>query len=630
MASGGASNVDALECWLAGDGLMALDGILVDALDIVGVLDRELRIRYLSRTVPGLTREPLYGQSVLVLVPPEQQQEALDVYTRVLNTGVGERYVTVYKDGDDVLLWEVRAAPLRVGEGVVGLTVITTDVTEQRRAAVDRDRFFSLSLDMLIVASPDGLLKRINPSFCTTLGYEATALVGSPFVDLVHPEDRARTRDVFDDVLRGTPVANFENRYLRVDGEQRVFSWRANVDPITRDVYAVARDVTQQRVVEAQLRHSQKMEAIGQLAGGIAHDFNNLLLAILGNVELAKHGNLSESELGEHLGEIEGSARRAADLTQQLLAFSRAQPLNPVLVDLNQLVGGLMKMLRRLLPESIAIDWRPGQNLPSVNADPGQLEQVVVNLCVNARDAMVEGGRLTIGTDTTVFDETHLESHPWATPGRYVLLRVADTGAGMAPEVRERAFEPFFTTKGAQRGTGLGLATVYGIVQRHAGMVHLYSELGHGTVLEVYLPADSRSAPQVAPAVESVPPLGDETILIAEDEEQVRRVVVRLLERAGYRTIAVANGMEALRVLRDGTEAVHLALLDVIMPGLGGPETWEKLRELRPSLRVLFASGYADERQRERLPADAVVLDKPFRMEELLRAVRKRLDEPSG
>jgi PAS domain S-box-containing protein len=479
---------------------------------------------------------------------------------------------------------------------------------------------------MLVVASPTTQLKRINPAFGATIGYGANELVGTPLIDLVHPDDRARTLQVFENILGGAPLTNFENRYLRKDGEQRVFSWRANVDPVTGDIYAVARDVTQQHATEAQLRHAQKMEAVGQLAGGIAHDFNNLLLAILGNAELARQADLSP-DVAEHIVEIEGSAQRAADLTQQLLAFSRGQPLDTVPIDINELVAGLMKMLRRLLPESITIDWSPGKELPSVSADPGQLEQVIVNLCVNARDAMPRGGRLTLGSEMIELDEQYQEAHPWAKAGRYVLLRVTDTGVGMTPEVRERAFEPFFTTKGSERGTGLGLATVYGIVQRHGGMIHLYSEPGHGTAFKIYLPADARVATPATKEKRSAPPRGDETILIAEDEEQVRRVVVRLLERAGYQTIAVANGAEALRVLAQDGVPVDLVLLDVVMPGLGGPETWEKLRELRPDLGVLFASGYADERHRERMPEGARVLDKPFRTEELLRAVREKLDE---
>jgi CheY-like chemotaxis protein len=366
---------------------------------------------------------------------------------------------------------------------------------------------------------------------------------------------------------------------------------------------------------------------VGQLAGGIAHDFNNLLLAILANAELAKADVPPGSETADYLGEIESAGGRAANLTNQLLAFSRRQPFRPVPIDLNALTRGLMKMLRRLLPENITIDLIPGHNLAAVNADPTQLEQVIVNLCVNARDAMERGGRLTIETENVLINSRYCEAHPWAKPGRFVLLTVTDTGVGMTPEVRERAFEPFFTTKGAQRGTGLGLSTVYGIVQQHGGMVYLYSELGEGTTFKVFLPSDSRLATDVGDKIEPTPPRGQETILLAEDEERVRKVVVQVLERAGYRAIAAPDGREAVRLLREHNEPVHLALLDVVMPELGGPETWEQMRVLRRDLRVIFMSGYADDRYLTRLPPDAEVIGKPFRTEELLNRIRRKLDE---
>jgi PAS domain S-box-containing protein len=606
--------VDSLAGWLESDRLATLEAFLGDALDVVGVMDSGLRIRYLNWAAPGLVRDELIGAHVLDLVPPDQREEAKRVYESVLATGVGARFETVYKDGDGMLMWDVRVGPIRVEGKVVGLIAITSNVTEQRRARADRDRFFSLSLDMLVVVSPNGKLKSANPAFAATMGYLPSELIGKPFIELVHPDDRARTQSSFERVRGGTPELDFENRYLTKAGEARVFSWRANADPITGHVYAVARDVTEHRLTETRLRHTQKMEAIGQLAGGVAHDFNNLLLAVLGNADLAR-GAMSTAELKEYLDEIEAAARRAADLTKQLLAFSRGQASHPVPIDLNHRIGSLMNLLRRLLPESIAIELVPGQNLPSVNADPGQLEQVIVNLCVNARDAMERGGQLTLKTSEVTLDGR-----------RHVLLSVRDTGAGMTPEVRERAFEPFFTTKGAQHGTGLGLSTVYGIVQQHGGAIQLHSEPGRGTTFEIYLPADERLATEVEREREPSPPRGHETILIAEDEESVRRAVVQLLQRAGYRTIAVANGAEAVRALSEHPEPVHLALLDVVMPELGGPDAWAEMQPLRPGLRVLFASGYADERYRRRLPPDAEVIEKPFRIDDLLRRLRATLD----
>jgi two-component system cell cycle sensor histidine kinase/response regulator CckA len=626
---GGARDGDVLDRWLRDGGLATLDHITGGALDVVGVVDRDLVTRYVNWTAPGLTREGVVGGSVVDLVPPAYRDLSRDVYLQVLRTGVGGRFETMYRDEHGVLIWVVRVGPIRHEGEVIGLVTISTDVTDQRREYADRDRFFSLSLDMLIVVTPDGRLKRVNPAFGKTLGYELSELVDTPFLDLVHHDDRARTREVFEMLLRADPVTDFENRYRRKDGTNRVFSWRATADPLTGDVYAVARDITEQRATEAQLRHAQKMEAVGQLAGGIAHDFNNLMQAVLANVELALTEDSLSSNMSEYLHEIAGAGRRAADLTRQLLVFSRLQPLHPVRIDLNGLLQSLMNLLRRLLPENIAIDLRAGRALDAVNADPTQLEQVIINLCVNARDAMESGGRLTIETDNTVIDEHERERHPWARKGKFVRLRVTDTGAGMTAEVLERVFDPFFTTKGNLRGTGLGLATVYGIVQQHGGLVHVDSEVGQGSTFEVYLPTGGRTAVTADKGAPSDPMdlHGTETILIAEDEELVRGPVVRVLEAAGYRTLAACSGLDAIRILGEHLNAVSLVILDVVMPEMGGPDAWERIRAIRPDLRVLFVSGYADERYRSRLPPDTEVLEKPFHTEELLRRIRRKLDE---
>ena len=464
-----------------------------EAIDVVGIVDPELTIRYVNWTVPGLTREGVVGNSVLDLVPPGYRDVARDTYTTVLRTGIGTRFETIYSDAEGFHIFDVRVGPVRV-ERRNHRAHRDHDQRDRAAPRASRPRSFLLALArhagrrwVRTVTTGEPTRPSARPS-----GYEPSELCATPFIDFVHPDDRAETREVFAGLLRGTRVTDFENRYRRKDGEYRVFSWRATLDPITGDVYGVARDITAHRATEAQLHQAQKMEAIGQLAGGVAHDFNNLLLAILANAELAMATVPQGSETAECLSEIEAAGRRAADLTNQLLAFSRRQPSRPIAVDLNELIRGLMKMLRRLLPESISIELLPGRNLAAVSADPTQLEQVIVNLCVNARDAMERGGQLTLETETIAIDTGYCETHPWAKPGRYVLLRVTDTGVGMSGEVRERAFEPFFTTKGAHRGTGLGLSTVYGIVQQHGGMVHVSSEVGEGTTFKVYLPADSR------------------------------------------------------------------------------------------------------------------------------------------
>jgi PAS domain S-box-containing protein len=330
----GSGDADPLDRWLSGDGLITLDGVTGGSLDVIEVVDRELMLRYLNWTTPGLTREDAVGKSALELIPPGYKEIARDVFARVLRTGIGESFETLYRNDCGVLIWIVRVGPIRHEGAVIGLVTINTDVTEQRRGDVDRDRFFSLSLDMLVVVTREGLLKRVNPAFGEVLGYEMSDVIGKPFIDFVHPDDCAATMEAFGIVTTAlSTVDKFENRYRRSDGTYRAFSWRGTVDPLTGDSYGVARDITDQRAAEAQLRHAQKMEAVGQLAGGIAHDFNNLMQAVLGNVELALSTRASSPDVEEHLHEIAGAGRRAAELTKQLLVFSRRQPLHPVLID---------------------------------------------------------------------------------------------------------------------------------------------------------------------------------------------------------------------------------------------------------------------------------------------------------
>ena len=628
MVGGGKREPDLLDQWLSGDGLATLDAIIGGAPDVIGVVDREYVIRYVNWATPGLTREAVIGDSVFNLVPPGYSEVAREACEKVLRTGVAAGFETMYRGEHGVLIWVVRVGPIRHRGEVIGLVTLNTDVTEQRRGEADRDRFFALSRDMLVVVTQDGRLKRVNPAFGEMLGYTVSELVGKPFIDFIHPDDRAATMAMFHSGYAGTPPDSFENRYRRRDGTYRVLAWRGAADPVTGDAYSVARDVTDQRATEAQLRHAQKMEAVGQLAGGIAHDFNNLMQAVLANVELALASGSPSPAVTDNLQEIAEAGLRAADLTKQLLVFSRRQPLHRVPININDLMLDLMKLLRRVLPENISIEPKPGTGLSTLSADKTQLEQVFLNLCVNARDAMENGGKLSLQTDEVTLDARDCELHPWVKPGQFLRLRVTDTGVGMTAEVRERVFDPFFTTKGQQRGTGLGLATVYAIVQQHGGLIHVHSEPGQGTTFTVYLPAAQQpsAAQRAGQEGAGVQPQGRETLLLAEDEELVRKPVVQYLERAGYHMLAAANGREAIELLGANIEAVDLVVLDVVMPELGGPETWERMRMMRPDLRVIFTSGYADDHYRERLPADAEVLAKPFRTDELLRRVRRKLD----
>jgi nitrogen-specific signal transduction histidine kinase/CheY-like chemotaxis protein len=388
-------------------------------------------------------------------------------------------------------------------------------------------------------------------------------------------------------------------------------------------------DVTEKNSLEAQLLQAQKMECVGRLAGGVAHDFNNLLGVITGYGELLRRRVGADPRLRKYVDDILKAAARASELTRQLLAFSRKQVLQPKILDLNAVVGDLERMLRRLIGEDVQLATVLEDQLGPVRADPGQMEQVLMNLAVNARDAMSKGGRLTIETANVTLDDGYCRHEPGVSPGRYAMLAVRDTGHGMAPEVRARVFEPFFTTKEAGKGTGLGLATVHGIVKQSGGHVSVESEPGHGTTFRIYLPrtdADGDEAPP-APAPRALPG-GTETILVVEDEQSVREIVRESLEASGYRLLEAANGAKALEIAE--RQAIDLLVTDVVMPGFGGRELVERLRARRPELRALYMSGYTDDAVvRHGVMAEAVsFLQKPFTVEGLARKVREVLDHP--
>ena len=380
-----------------------------------------------------------------------------------------------------------------------------------------------------------------------------------------------------------------------------------------------------------QLRQSQKMEAIGQLAGGIAHDFNNILQAIMGYAQLLRPLTDDHIELGEGLDEIYRCGERASSLTRQLLAFSRRQIMRPENLDLNVVVGNLQSMLKRVIGEHITLKWFPGSHLGMIHADISMMEQVIMNLCVNARDAMRDGGVLTLETQNVLIDDYYSSNNIWATPGRYVLLSVTDTGVGMSEEVKEHIFEPFFTTKPEGQGTGLGLSTVYGIVKQHDGMITAYSELGKGTTIKVYYPMTERRAVDVGNMIRPQVQGGNETILLAEDDPGVRALVVKILERAGYGVVVAKNGYEAVEVFQNHRERISLLLLDVVMPGMGGHEAYERIERIESGLPVIFTSGYSENAVHTDfvLHEGLKLLQKPYSPDALLVLVRQVLDRES-
>ena len=397
-------------------------------------------------------------------------------------------------------------------------------------------------------------------------------------------------------------------------------------------VQGIARDVTQRRHLEEQLTHAQRMEAIGHLAGGVAHDFNNLLTVVTGYSELVLRRLGAESPVRQEIEQIKKAGERATTLTRQLLAFSRKQMLQPRVLDLNAVLSDVEHLLRRLIGENIQLTMVLGPDLKRVKADPGQMEQIIMNLAVNARDAMPQGGMLTVGTANVVLDDDYANQHVDVKPGQYVMLAVSDTGIGMDDHTRSHIFEPFFTTKVKGKGTGMGLSTVYGIVKQSGGYVWVYSEPNQGSTFKIYLPRiDDPIETQDAANLAEELSAGVETVLLVEDEEAVRSLVCKVLRASGYTVLESLNPADALRIAREHPDPIHLLLTDVVMPQMSGREVANQVIVLRPSTKVLFISGYTDDAivHHGVLDPKTAFLHKPFSPDALARKVREVLDNSS-
>ena len=514
------------------------------------------------------------------------------------------------------------------------------------RAALDRKRmkqqldereeyFRSLieqAMDIIAVLDAEGTLRYASPSVLPLLGYAPEDLVGLSIFALVHPDDVDATLRVFSEgVATGRGGRFLELRLRHKDGTFRHLEAIGRYlldDPLVKGVVINARDVTERRTLERQFLQAQKMEAVGRLAGGVAHDFNNLLTAILGYADLLLDGLPALSPLRPDLEEIRKAANRAGALTRQLLAFSRKQVLEMRVLDLNELVADMDKMLRRLLGEDVDVLTRLDPTLGAIRADAGQLEQVIVNLAVNARDAMPHGGRLTIETRNTELDDSYVREHVPVQPGRYVMLAVSDTGTGMSAETMSHVFEPFFTTKEPGKGTGLGLATVYGIVKQSGGYAWCYSERGEGSTFKAYLPRVDAPVEQFPARVAVARTVGSETILLVEDEVGLRALTRRLLERHGYTVLEAGTADAALALARAHVGPIQLLLADVVLPGASGPTLAGELLSRRADLKVLFMSGYTEDAivHRGVLAPNTAFINKPFSGDNLAAKVREVLD----
>jgi PAS domain S-box-containing protein len=498
-------------------------------------------------------------------------------------------------------------------------------VTDARHRAL-----FEHASDGIVIADPESYYLDVNASMCRMLGYTRDELVGLHASDIVVPDEIPQIGQALS-VIKAKSDYHREWQFRRKDGS--VFS--ADVMATTMpdgNLLGVIRDISERKKLEEQLRMSQRMEAIGRLAGGVAHDFNNLLAVILGCSDVMQDEFSPEHPAAKRAEMIRQAAASAADLTRQLLAFSRQQMLQPQVLDLKQIVERAQVLLARLIGENIELSVLLEPSLWNVKADPGQIEQVLLNLAVNARDAMPKGGRLTIEARNVEMDASYVEEHQQVIAGSYVMLAVEDTGSGMDHETQSRIFDPFFTTKELGKGTGLGLATVYGIIKQSGGHIWVYSELGQGTAFKVYLPRVENAAQPLKNDELEGTFAGTETILLAEDSAPLREIAREYLESVGYTVLEAATGRDALDRARSFAGMIQLLLTDVVMPGMSGPELAHQIERLRPGIKIIFTSGYTDDAIARHgvLDPGIAFIQKPYRPRALARKIREVLEVHAG
>jgi len=520
-------------------------------------------------------------------------------------------------------------------EGVASTIAATLERMRAEDAVRQNERYFRAlidsALDVITVLNEDGTIRFESPSVETMLGYTPQERMGTNAFSYIHDEDRPRILERFAYAIQNPGEAPLVTLRIRhKNGTWRILetTGRSHMhDPFIRGAVVHSRDITERVELEQQLMHAQKMESIGRLAGGVAHDFNNLLTAILGYTELSLMAVGEHPRLSGHLEQIRTASHRASDLTRQLLAFARKQLVEPRLVSVNDTVTSLEKMLQRLIGEDVEL--RTSLHCTGCAlVDPGQFEQVITNLVVNARDAMPRGGRILLETADKLLDEDYARHHSEVKTGRYVMLAVSDTGEGMTSEVRERIFEPFFTTKESGKGTGLGLATCYGIVRQAGGHIWVYSEPGQGATFKIYLPRADGDAETEEMQVNGKIVLGTERILLVEDDPLVRAITVEMLREQGYTVHAAASGAQALELAARHRGEFDLLLTDVVMPGMGGRQVAERLCASHPGMRVLYMSGYTDDAivHHGVLEEGVAFLSKPFTPSALSHALRKVFD----
>jgi PAS domain S-box-containing protein len=589
----------------------------------------------------GYTREEALGQSTRLL---KAGQQSPSFYKNMWETILsGQRWrgelVNRRKDGT-VYEEEMTITPVKNGAGdVTHFIAIKLDIAERKRAEERICRLAQAvenSTELIAIANPDGRISFANHALLQATGYKDTEIIGEFFgktlISHNNPpalDEEIRARTILEGGWRGECLGRRKD-----DTDFPVFLSTGQIKDsrgLVIGIFGIGQDITDRKRLEEQLLVSQKMEAVGRLAGGVAHDFNNLLGVIVGYSDLVLDAFPSEDPRHQQLEQIKKAGLRATSLTRQLLTFSRKQVCQPVVLDINALVTDFNKMLRRMVGEDIEFTNALHQGLGQVKVDPGQIEQVIMNLVVNSRDAMPNGGKLIIETANVDLDEDYCLLHPSVQPGRYVMLAVSDSGSGMDAKTQARIFEPFFTTKEEGKGTGLGLAIVYGVVKQSEGHIWVYSELGKGTTFKIYFPRIDEPAQSAATDRGEAGSLrGFETILLAEDSTLLRVLTCALLENNGYEVIAAENGIEAVKLAERCDRPIHLLLTDVVMPGMSGREVASYLTAKRPDMRVIYMSGYTNDVIAHHGVLDSGIsfIEKPFSQETLMRKLREVLDRP--
>lgn len=628
-----------------------LQGIISSAMDAIISVDVNQRIIVFNQAAEsmfGCTALDVLGSSLDRFLPSQYREIHHEHIRRFGDAGVTARSMqspgilnAVRSNGE---VFPVEATISQVQAGGKIFTVILRDITgrtrteEALRQSEERLRaIYQHAAVGIEQIGMDGRLLMVNPAFRNLLGYGESELLGRTCEEITHPDDRERESQLVVSLLNGECESfSFEKRYLHKDGSPL---WGSVTSSLVKDTagqplsrVTIIQDIAERKraeLLEEQLHQAQRLESLGQLAGSVAHDFNTLLNIVLGYAELLLYELPRDDPRRARAEQIEASAQSGAQLTRQLLAFSRKQAFVPQIIDLRKVVEDLQPMLQRLLPCDIELEVRCSGEPCPVKADSGRMQQVILNLVTNARDAMPQGGDLTIDVRTVELDESYVREHASMVPGRYEMLSVSDSGTGMDSETVARIFEPFFTTKPVGKGTGLGLATIYGIVKQSGGDIWVYSEPGVGSIFKVHLPHSNEAVKDAEPARPVPQQLGgSETILLVEDSGPLRELTRELLARAGYVVLEARDGFEAVKLSQSYEGEIHLLMTDVVMPKMRGPEVAKRIAEQRPHTAIVFLSGYTEDAVSEMDNAGRIaILEKPFTADALLQTARQLLDD---